>query len=93
MIQKDRRLAFNSFNEGPLNFAPTYKYNNGSNTYDTSEKMRAPAWTDRILFKGKNLVQNGYGRNEMTLSDHKPSKLYRYYDLSISKSHFFCYLL
>jgi len=30
--------------EGQLNFKPTYKYDENSDVYDTSKKMRAPAW-------------------------------------------------
>jgi synaptojanin len=37
--------AFQGYTEGPLLFAPTYKYDYGSDKYDTSEKMRIPAWT------------------------------------------------
>uniref|UniRef100_A0A8C5PT70 SKICH domain-containing protein n=1 Tax=Leptobrachium leishanense TaxID=445787 RepID=A0A8C5PT70_9ANUR len=44
--------------EGPLTFPPTYKYDVGTNTYDTSSKKRKPAWTDRILWKLKNLVSH-----------------------------------
>lgn len=43
--------VFHGFHEGPLNFAPTYKYDTFSDDYDTSEKCRVPAWTDRIFFK------------------------------------------
>ncbi|XP_017916446.1 PREDICTED: phosphatidylinositol 4,5-bisphosphate 5-phosphatase A [Capra hircus] len=41
------------FQEGPLNFAPTFKFDVGTNKYDTSAKKRKPAWTDRILWKVK----------------------------------------
>lgn len=47
--QKSRR-AFMGFTEGPLSFAPTYKFDVGTNSYDSSEKRRAPAWCDRILY-------------------------------------------
>lgn len=42
---------FRGFIEGKLNFAPTYKYDLFSDDYDTSEKMRNPAWTDRVLWR------------------------------------------
>ena len=42
---------FRGYNEGEIAFAPTYKYDLFSEDYDTSEKMRIPAWTDRILWR------------------------------------------
>ncbi|XP_027623702.1 inositol polyphosphate 5-phosphatase K isoform X3 [Tupaia chinensis] len=47
------------FQEGPLLFPPTYKFDRHSNNYDTSEKKRKPAWTDRILWRLKRQSQAG----------------------------------
>ncbi|XP_068187032.1 synaptojanin-1 isoform X2 [Antennarius striatus] len=49
--QKNAGFVFRGFIEGNLDFAPTYKYDLFSEDYDTSEKCRTPAWTDRILWK------------------------------------------
>ncbi|XP_067464306.1 synaptojanin-1 isoform X2 [Thunnus thynnus] len=49
--QKTAGSVFRGFIEGKLDFAPTYKYDLFSEDYDTSEKCRTPAWTDRILWK------------------------------------------
>ena len=43
-------------------------------TYDTSEKMRIPAWTDRILYRGDALNLQAYSRAELKGSDHKPGE-------------------
>nr|XP_023020444.1 synaptojanin-1 [Leptinotarsa decemlineata] len=83
--QQEAGNVFKSFNEGDINFAPTYKYDLFSDDYDTSEKSRAPAWTDRVLWKRRNQSPdiNGtsqespdklvyYGRAELKQSDHRP---------------------
>ncbi|XP_032899584.1 phosphatidylinositol 4,5-bisphosphate 5-phosphatase A isoform X1 [Amblyraja radiata] len=62
-IAKVIEPALNGFQEGPLSFRPTYKYDVGTNTFDTSSKKRKPAWTDRILWRVKmsdcyDLLQN-----------------------------------
>jgi hypothetical protein len=64
--------VFAGYSEGPLVFAPTYKYDNGTDRYDTSEKQRVPAWTDRILYRGHGLELMKYDRAEILLSDHRP---------------------
>ena len=38
----------------------------------SSDKSRIPAWCDRILWKGPDLRQIGYGASDMRLSDHHP---------------------
>lgn len=71
--QQKMELAFSRFHEAPINFAPTYKYDPGTNIYDTGEKRRAPAWCDRVLWLGAcNLKVKRYFRSELMTSDHKP---------------------
>ncbi|CAF0762456.1 unnamed protein product [Adineta ricciae] len=68
--------VFREFVEGPINFPPTYKYDIGSDNYDTSEKARTPSYTDRILwrsiFPNVQTKQLYYGRAEVKTSDHRP---------------------
>ncbi|XP_045661372.1 synaptojanin-2 isoform X1 [Ursus americanus] len=49
-LQKSSGKIFKDFHEGAINFGPTYKYDVGSAAYDTSDKCRTPAWTDRVLW-------------------------------------------
>ena len=47
--------TFVHLQEAPITFRPTYKFDKHSAEpldYDSSEKRRVPAWTDRILFRG-----------------------------------------
>uniref|UniRef100_A0A8C8RE58 Phosphatidylinositol 4,5-bisphosphate 5-phosphatase A n=1 Tax=Pelusios castaneus TaxID=367368 RepID=A0A8C8RE58_9SAUR len=53
-IAKGTWPILSGFQEGPLNFPPTFKFDVGTNQYDTSAKKRKPAWTDRILWKIKS---------------------------------------
>jgi len=78
--------VFGEFLEGEIGFDPTYKYDLFSDDYDTSEKQRAPAWTDRVLWRRRKALAEGdfaastwnpgklihYGRSELKQSDHRP---------------------
>jgi len=62
-----------------LIYRPTYKYDIGTDNFDSSAKKRAPAYTDRILYKS-GLEKNGlpiatclkYQSVDLRLSDHRP---------------------
>ncbi|CDW53364.1 synaptojanin 1 [Trichuris trichiura] len=78
--QRETGNIFVGFDEGPLEFPPTYKYDAFSDSYDTSEKARIPAWTDRVLFWERGVNESGkrrckilaYNRAELKTSDHRP---------------------
>jgi synaptojanin len=64
--------AFPYFREAPIQFAPTYRYDVGTDTYDSSEKQRIPAWTDRVLWRGEIVKSLAYGAAPVRCSDHRP---------------------
>ncbi|CAM9192473.1 unnamed protein product [Discosporangium mesarthrocarpum] len=69
--------AFAEFDEGPLTFPPTYKYQPGTELFERrpEKKLRAPAWCDRILWysRDKGHVQlQRYDSARLCLSDHRP---------------------
>jgi len=75
LVSRRRNPGFRlrAFNESPITFAPTYKYDVGTDNYDTSEKHRSPAWCDRILYRGVGRIkQMSYQRHELRVSDHRP---------------------
>ncbi|KAM3562223.1 hypothetical protein MY1884_001923 [Beauveria asiatica] len=75
LVARRRNPAFQlrAFEELPLNFAPTYKYDVGTDRYDSSEKRRSPAWCDRLLYRGNGKIEQlDYGRHEVRVSDHRP---------------------
>jgi endonuclease/exonuclease/phosphatase family metal-dependent hydrolase len=71
-LQMVAGVAFPFYSEGRVTFLPTYKFDVGTDNYDTSEKNRIPAWTDRILWKGTNIRQTAYDSAPLRFSDHKP---------------------
>lgn len=83
-IQRKEGKVFDGYVEDEITFPPTYKYDMNSDDYDTSEKCRVPAYTDRVLFR-RNLPNREafpdtqdygkilyYGRAELKSSDHRP---------------------
>lgn len=73
LIERVEGRVFEGFNEAPIYFQPTYKYDPGTDTFDTSEKSRAPAWCDRILYRGDDISPLLYRSHpECLSSDHKP---------------------
>lgn len=82
LLERDQLLAarrknpifrLRAFEELPITFDPTYKYNVGSDVYDTSEKRRTPAWCDRLLYRGHGKIEQlDYQRHEVRVSDHRP---------------------
>lgn len=61
-----------NFDEAPIDFAPTFKFDAGSDNYDSSEKMRIPAYCDRVLHRGKQVRQRKYSSHVVRTSDHRP---------------------
>ncbi|KAH8731924.1 Endonuclease/exonuclease/phosphatase [Phaeosphaeriaceae sp. PMI808] len=76
LLSRKRNPGFRlrAFNEAPINFAPTYKYDVGTDNYDTSDKQRSPAWCDRLLYRGLGKIkQVDYRRHDgIKASDHRP---------------------
>lgn len=76
--QQILKQAFHGFKEVlGVTFKPTYKFDVGTNRWDTSEKRRVPAWCDRILYWTKDkhikVAQHEYSCvDKVTFSDHKP---------------------
>ncbi|KAK3087489.1 hypothetical protein FSP39_006595 [Pinctada imbricata] len=68
--------VFNGYQEGRINFKPTYKFDIDSDVYDTSSKLRIPSYTDRVLFRSKK--KNGIAClnydavMNLKVSDHRP---------------------
>ena len=71
---RDKDIDLEDFFEGQIRFLPTYKFQDGTNEYDYTE--RVPGWTDRILFRANNLsdvILCKYSSIfDAKTSDHKP---------------------
>ena len=69
-----KEIDLDDFYEGKITFMPTYKFMDGTNDYDYTE--RVPGWTDRILYRANNLndiILCKYSSiTDVKTSDHKP---------------------
>ena len=78
-IEKDKgNNSLSYFEEGKLNFYPSYKFDLNSSDYDSTEKKRVPSYCDRIIWMNNQkeeieLKQEMYtSLMEYEISDHKP---------------------
>ncbi|XP_054630909.1 phosphatidylinositol polyphosphate 5-phosphatase type IV [Dunckerocampus dactyliophorus] len=67
---------FKGFQEARIHFLPTYKFDIGSDIYDTTAKQRIPSYTDRILFRTRYVddihVLKYTSCSNIKTSDHRP---------------------
>jgi hypothetical protein len=85
-IQMVAGNCFNFYREGRVRFLPTYKYDLGKDEFDSSDKQRIPAWTDRIVWKVNHNYNNSASEDlgskmkqleydsvmSLRFSDHRP---------------------
>ncbi|XP_056092823.1 phosphatidylinositol polyphosphate 5-phosphatase type IV isoform X2 [Rhinichthys klamathensis goyatoka] len=83
LLQHDQLLKeikegsiFKGFQEASIHFPPTYKYDIGCDVYDTTTKQRTPSYTDRILYRNRQVddikVIKYTSCSSIKTSDHRP---------------------
>ncbi|KAM0905935.1 hypothetical protein ACQ4PT_016960 [Festuca glaucescens] len=84
LLELGKGRHFEGWSEGRITFSPTYKYHRNSDEFywcidgcptggGGRKQQRAPAWCDRVLWRGKGLKQIRYERcGGYRLSDHRP---------------------
>uniref|UniRef100_A0A803JNW7 Inositol polyphosphate-related phosphatase domain-containing protein n=1 Tax=Xenopus tropicalis TaxID=8364 RepID=A0A803JNW7_XENTR len=85
----NKGTLFRGFKEADIHFFPTYKFDIGSDVYDTSGKQRTPSYTDRVMYKSRHeddILVLKYGScARMKQSDHKP--VFGVYKVWLRKHH------
>ena len=84
-ICKKENRVFGGYKEAEIQFVPSYKFDHNTNRYDSSEKARVPAWTDRILWRdtaGQVKCQYYGVHMDHMISDHKPVSAQFYVDIN-----------
>ncbi|GAA5894786.1 hypothetical protein JCM6882_006680 [Rhodosporidiobolus microsporus] len=74
-LATNQSFRLRSFKEPAIHFPPTYKYDPGTDQYDSSPKRRIPAWCDRVLYRADRadkVIPLQYRRWEVNVSDHRP---------------------
>jgi len=63
-LERSKGNVLMGFEEGPITFKPSYKFDPFTEVYDTGKKCRAPAWCDRIFYStpryGKEIELQSY---------------------------------
>ncbi|KAM5298885.1 phosphatidylinositol polyphosphate 5-phosphatase type IV [Ctenodactylus gundi] len=49
-----RGSVFRGFQEADIHFLPSYKFDIGKDTYDSTSKQRTPSYTDRIVYRSRH---------------------------------------
>uniref|UniRef100_A0A8C9P338 Phosphatidylinositol polyphosphate 5-phosphatase type IV n=1 Tax=Spermophilus dauricus TaxID=99837 RepID=A0A8C9P338_SPEDA len=55
LIQEMKKGSiFKGFQEPDIHFLPSYKFDIGKDTYDSTSKQRTPSYTDRVLYRSRH---------------------------------------
>lgn len=52
--EMSRGSVFKGFQEPDIHFLPSYKFDVGKDSYDTTSKQRVPSYTDRVLYRSRH---------------------------------------